>query len=143
MKVELEEPTPESLREMLTRLEQLHRARWRLRGEPGMMSDARRRAFYWEAALRLHQRDFLRLYALRFDQGVAAVLYGFRDRSAVRYYLSGFDPKYGRYSPGVLVVGHAIEAARRQGAALFDFLQGAERYKSPGVRGMLPGSIAD
>jgi CelD/BcsL family acetyltransferase involved in cellulose biosynthesis/glycosyltransferase involved in cell wall biosynthesis len=129
MKVQVEEPTPESLDDLLTRLEQLHQARWQARGEPGIMGDERRRAFYREAAHRFHQRGLLGMYALRFGDEVAAVLCGFRDRSAFRYYLSGFEPTYGRYSPGMLVVGHAIETAWRQGAAVFDFLRGGEPYK--------------
>ncbi len=45
------------------------------------------------------------------------------------YYLGGFDPDYAALSPGALLVGHAIEAAVREGAVAFDFLRGREAYK--------------
>jgi hypothetical protein len=34
-----------------------------------------------------------------------------------------------RLSPGTLLIAHAIEEVIREGAAIFDFLRGQERYK--------------
>jgi glycosyltransferase involved in cell wall biosynthesis/CelD/BcsL family acetyltransferase involved in cellulose biosynthesis len=107
-------------------LESLHEARWRQRGG-GMLGDARVRAFQREAAAAL-QGDLL-LTTLRLGGAVAGVLYGFHDRKATRYYLSGFDPALGRYSPGTLLVAAALDQAAARGATTFDFLRGPEPYK--------------
>jgi CelD/BcsL family acetyltransferase involved in cellulose biosynthesis len=69
------------------------------------------------------------MYALRLEGRTAAVFHGFAARDRTSYYLSGFDPAFERFSPGTLVVGHAIEEAAREGAAEFDFLRGGEPYK--------------
>lgn len=113
---------------LFARLESLHAARWRGRGG-GMLDDPSTRAFHRAAGRRLMSRGALMLHALRLHGEVAAVLYGFHDRRASRYYLSGFDPGQARRSPGLLVVADAIERAHARGAEVFDFLRGAERYK--------------
>jgi CelD/BcsL family acetyltransferase involved in cellulose biosynthesis len=71
---------------------------------------------------------------LRLDGGIVAVLYALVDppgRAARRLYLylSGFDPALERLSPGMLLVGRAVEAAIAEGLAVADFLRGRERYK--------------
>jgi CelD/BcsL family acetyltransferase involved in cellulose biosynthesis len=76
----------------------------------------------------------LRLHALRLDGAVIAALYALADRPGrgdrrVYFYLGGFDPDRAALSPGALLVGHAIEAAVREGAVAFDFLRGQEAYK--------------
>jgi CelD/BcsL family acetyltransferase involved in cellulose biosynthesis len=47
----------------------------------------------------------------------------------VYFYIGGFDPDRAALSPGALLLGHAIEAAVREGAVAFDFLRGREAYK--------------
>ena len=55
---------------------------------------------------------------------------GYHAAGRTIFYLSGFDPAFARYSPGKLVVAHAIEQAiTRDAARAFDFLRGAEAYK--------------
>ena len=76
----------------------------------------------------------LRLYALRLDGRIVATLQGLADppgraERRVYFYLGGFDPAFERLSPGMLVVGHAIEESVREGAAAVDFLRGQERHK--------------
>ncbi len=43
--------------------------------------------------------------------------------------ISGFDLQLERVSPGMLLVGQAIEAAIAEGIAHADFLRGRETYK--------------
>lgn len=125
----VDEATPETLERLLDHLEEFHAARWRERGGVGMLSDAPTRAFHREVSQRLLARGALLLSALRIRGAVAGVLYGFHDRAATRYYSSGFSPECGHFSPGTLLVAHAIEGAKERGAELFDFLRGAEPYK--------------
>ena len=52
------------------------------------------------------------------------------DATTVYYYLSGYDPELDKLSPGTLIIAHAVECAVREGATTFDFLRGAEEYKT-------------
>jgi CelD/BcsL family acetyltransferase involved in cellulose biosynthesis len=87
-----------------------------------------------EAAPRLLAAGLLRPLSLRIAGKLVAVLYALADAHAVPdrrwfYYLGGFDPDAAALSPGTLLVGHAIEQAQAEGAAVFDFLRGDEPYK--------------
>jgi CelD/BcsL family acetyltransferase involved in cellulose biosynthesis len=114
---------------LLSALASLHEARWSAHGEPGVLADAVTRSFHLELAPALASRGMLRLYLLSVDGRAAAGFYGFAAGGCVYYYLGGFDPAFGRYSVGALVVLHAVEEAVRAGAESFDFLRGAESYK--------------
>lgn len=119
----------DNLDAMLGELFRLHGARWSWRGLPGVLADEAVRAFHHEAASGFLQHGMLRLYALRFDDRVVAILYGFACRKRTYYYLGGFEPEVRHFSPGMLLVGHAIEEAVREGSREFDFLRGREAYK--------------
>lgn len=107
----------------------LHAKRWNVRGQEGVLADPRIQAFHHEVAARLAQRGELALYGLVLEGEVAAVFYGFARRNQHTYYLSGFEPRHSRLSPGNLVLSHALSEAQRAGASEFDFLRGAEAYK--------------
>ena len=107
----------------------LHDRRWRARGERGVCSDPRVQGFHRMAAVGLLTAGMLRLYRLSIDDTALAVCYGFAAKGSAYAYLSGFDPSQSRLSPGMLIIGHAIEQAAAEGAASFDFLRGAEGYK--------------
>ena len=85
--------------------------------------------FHRDAARRMLAAGALRLYATRLAGRVVAVFYGFALGGTTYYYLSGYDPELEKLSIGTLIVAHAMEEAVREGAAVFDFLRGAEEYK--------------
>jgi CelD/BcsL family acetyltransferase involved in cellulose biosynthesis len=107
----------------------LHEMRWRLNNMPGVLCDDGVQSFLREAALGLLSHGVLRLYGLRIDGRIIASLYGFRHALRAYYYLGGFDPEFRRYSPGTILVAHAIAEAIGEGAREFDFLRGREDYK--------------
>ena len=104
----------------------LHRRRWAERGQEGVLADPDVQAFHLEAAAGFLREGMLRLYVLRLGAVPAGALYAFMHRRRAYYYLSGFDPKFKVYSPGMLLIGHAIEQAIIEGAEEFDFLRGRE-----------------
>lgn len=114
---------------LLDALFRLHRARWEMRGEPGVLDDAFVQGFHREAAAAFLRRGMLRLYALRVNGEPAAVYYGFLAKRRAYFYLPGFDPALARHGVGKAIVMHAVEEAVRDGAAVFDFLRGGEAYK--------------
>jgi CelD/BcsL family acetyltransferase involved in cellulose biosynthesis len=127
--VRYESATRESLPGLLDALFELHAARWQKRGLPGVLADDVTQSFHRDAAPRMLDAGALRMHAIRVNERIAAVFYGFAHQGTVYYYLSGYDPALEKLSIGNIIVAHAIEAAVREGATTFDFLRGAEEYK--------------
>ncbi len=113
----------------MARLFRLHAARWRVRGEDGVLADEAVRGFHLEAAPGFARRGWLRLYTLRLSGAPAAVLYGFARLKAAHFYLSGFDPAHARLGVGKLLVLQALREAVAEGRDEFHFLRGREPYK--------------
>lgn len=110
-------------------LEELHGLRWRSRGEPGVLQDARVRAFHRVALPRLIADGLADGEVLDIEGRPAAAFYGLCDRHASYAYLGGIDPAFERESPGTLAIARAIQRAATRGAALFNLLRGQEAYK--------------
>ena len=111
-------------RTMLERLFELHRMRWESRGEQGVLADPALQEFHRRAA-----NPLVRMHALYVGGDVVGVLYGFARNGTMHFYLSGFDARFDRYSPGSLLIEYAVEYARSAGDRYFDFLRGPEPYK--------------
>lgn len=127
--IRIETATPETLDALLTSLFELHGARWQRRDLPGLLADPNTQQFHREVAPRMLNAGMLRMYAIRCDERIVAVFYGFALHETVYYYLSGYDPDLEKLSIGNILVAHAVEQAVRDGATSFDFLRGAEEYK--------------
>ena len=113
----------------LSELAGLHAARWRERGEAGVLADARVRAFHSAALPRLAAAGVARLFLLTIGGETVAAYYGFLHGDRAYAYLGGFDPAFAEESPGAILIGHAIARAAAEGARSFDFLRGRESYK--------------
>jgi CelD/BcsL family acetyltransferase involved in cellulose biosynthesis len=110
----------------------LHQAYWTGRGRPG--------AFANPAVLRFHRALIERAFAsggielIRVSAGPRALgyLYNFRHRDRVYAYQSGFDYAlpHPHCKPGLTCHHLAIERHLAEGAAVYDFLGGAHRYKA-------------
>ena len=115
--------------EALEALIRLHEARWESQGQPGVLQGESLRAFHREVAAGFLARGALLLIALRLQGETIAALYGFQEQTTVTCYLPGFEPGWAKLSPGVMVVGAAVEEAVQRGARTIDFLRGKEDYK--------------
>lgn len=71
----------------------------------------------------------VRIFTLRVDGKLIAVLLGTVDRTWLEYYLSGYDPAWARFSPGAIILAECIGWAHANGRQ-FDFRLGNEDYKS-------------
>jgi CelD/BcsL family acetyltransferase involved in cellulose biosynthesis len=115
---------PDRLEEDLTRLFELHTARWGrqsafLRFEP----------FHREFAAVALERGWLRLWLLELDERPAAAWYGFRFAGVESYYQAGRDPNLGEESVGFVLLAHTIREAADDGATEYRLLRGAESFK--------------
>lgn len=127
--VMFEQAVENNFDELFEALLSLHKARWRMTNSKGVLFADDVQSFHRDAAFGLLSHGALRLYSLRIDGRVIACLYGFHHAQRTYYYLSGFDPEFAQYSPGNILVAHAIHEAIREGATEFDFLRGRESYK--------------
>jgi CelD/BcsL family acetyltransferase involved in cellulose biosynthesis len=110
-------------------LVRLHTAHWSNRGQDGVFADPRVQQFHARALPALAAQGLVRLYSVIIRDKVVAVYYGFQHGNRAYAYLEGYDPQFSKFSPGNLVIAHAIDCAIREGAAEFHFLRGEEPYK--------------
>jgi CelD/BcsL family acetyltransferase involved in cellulose biosynthesis len=108
----------------------LHAARWRGRGEAGVLADAAVAAFHRASIPWLVDAGVGRLFVMRHAGAPIAVQYVLIAGDRAFSYLSGFDPAFARFSPGALLMAHAIEDAIAAGCRTFDLLRGEEPYKA-------------
>jgi CelD/BcsL family acetyltransferase involved in cellulose biosynthesis len=109
---------------------ELHRQRWRARGRPGALDYP----FY----VRFHERliatglpaGVVELVRLRAGDTVIGYLYNFVYRRRVYFYLSGlaFEAD-NRIKPGLVAHAACIESHLAEGADIYDFMAGDDRYK--------------
>jgi CelD/BcsL family acetyltransferase involved in cellulose biosynthesis len=116
----------------LDALAALHQATWTARGRPGAFANPEFRRFHRALLACAVPRGEAELLRITGDVGVIGYLYNFRLRGRVLAYQAGFDyraaPKHGK--PGLTCHHAAIARARAEGAVSYDFLAGADRYKT-------------
>jgi len=118
--VRLEFVAPDEIDCAFSKLNQLHRLRWR---RPAFTE--KRLAFHSDFARRLATRGELAFSRLRVGGDVVSVLYDIR-KGARQYNIKmGFDPAFSsQVSLGLLHLGYAMEAAADHRVTVYDFLAG-------------------
>src|SRR5438093_7359609 len=125
----IEQANQQSFEEFFDALLRLHDRRWQPRGGTQALTEEKLEDFHREAARSFLGLGLLRLYVLKLNDRIIGALYGYEAKQRVYYYLGGFDPQFAKLSPGVILIGHAIEQAIASGVKEFDFLRGQEPYK--------------
>ena len=128
--VQADESNWEMIFEELCRL---HRLRWQIRGEDGVLVDERVVQWHREAIPLLLDTGLLRLMALMMNSEVIAVLYSLidqeRDGRTQYFYITAYSPEHADLRPGTLLIAYAVERAASEGVATIDMLRGDEGYK--------------
>ena len=119
----------ESALSAMRSLERFHQAHWEAKGYPGAFADPRVVSFHERIVSSALAAGSLRMYTLTDADELVAVSYNFRIGSTVQAYLSSYDSRWARSSPGVLLRAFVIEQSIVEGATRFDYLEGAEEYK--------------
>ncbi len=125
----IEAAGPQSFPTFFDALLRLHRERWSLRAELGVLNNSSITQLHREVASQFLEEGNLRLHLLTLDGHAAAAFYGFHHARKTMYYLGGFSPEFKHLNVGTVIVGDAIERAAQEGASEFDFLRGDESYK--------------
>jgi CelD/BcsL family acetyltransferase involved in cellulose biosynthesis len=107
----------------------LHDERFASRGEVSSQDEVARRHLRLFAAAAL-ERGWLRLWFAEADGEPAAAWYGWRIGERYCYALAGLRERYEKLALGTVLLGHTIEAAAGEGAAIYDLMWGDEGYKA-------------
>ncbi len=106
-----------------------HVRRWASTDTPSLFVDANRRSFYRAVVRELDSSGELRFSVLRLDGRLVAAHFGFRCAGDFLLYKPAYEPAFGEFSPGLVLLMRLFERARDEGAAVFDFTIGQEAYK--------------
>jgi CelD/BcsL family acetyltransferase involved in cellulose biosynthesis len=117
-------------RDALEALVRFHRRRYVARG--GSTAFARRdlEAFHEDSTRHALEAGWLRMFVLRLDDAIAAVMYGFLYDRRFYFYQHGFDDRFGSHSIGLVLMAMTVRAAIDEDADAFDLLWGDEAYKA-------------
>ena len=113
---------------LLDRLMQLHEARSDAQGW-GTTFTPERIAFHQSLIAASEEGRGPGMMVASTADEVVGVLYGFWWRGSFSYFQTGWDPAWWELSLGTALVYEMILHAKTSGAAVFDFLRGAEDYK--------------
>lgn len=109
----------------------LHQRDWQARGKPGAFADPFMPRFHRALIARAMEAGEVDLLRLSAGEAVLGYLYNLRRDGHVCAYQGGFDRAAadGQRKPGLVAHVLAIGRAAGEGAALYDFLAGEDRYK--------------
>lgn len=107
----------------------LHQKRWISKKIPGSYLIPKFKLFHHEMAQSAFENNWLSLYSLSLDGEIVAVQYGFNFKNKIYFYLSGFDPDWGKFSVSTVLLRQTIIDAIEEGIEVFDFMRGDEEYK--------------
>jgi CelD/BcsL family acetyltransferase involved in cellulose biosynthesis len=102
---------------------------WKGRAGTAIASDPAVGAFYADVVDWAASRGLLHLAVLRLDGRAIAFEIDLLGGGALHSLKAGFDPAYGRFSPGHILALEAIDAALPRGVASYELLGDAEPYK--------------
>ncbi len=115
--------------ELLDGLIEMHRARWQRQDQPGMIEANGSAAFIRDLAREFARHGLLRIFYLRFEGKLVAVIFAFDYRGRISNYLTAFDPEYQRLGFGRTLLYEAVRDSFENGYKAWDFLRGDEQYK--------------
>jgi CelD/BcsL family acetyltransferase involved in cellulose biosynthesis len=121
--------TPEQLQHAFEMLIQFHQTRWTERGYPGSFASPCFGEFHRKVILSGLQAGFLQLFCLQCNLAIIGVFYCYRIGDTLQAYQYGFDECWSSYGIGNLMIWQMIEHSILNGVAVFDFLEGDEKYK--------------
>jgi CelD/BcsL family acetyltransferase involved in cellulose biosynthesis len=121
---------PEQVARAFDTLRTLRSARLKSIGGHDVLADDTIFAFYLRMAIDGAQQDFARTECLTVSGEMVAVQFGLVQRGAHAMLMLGADiERFGRTSPGILMLESSVRAAIEDGDQLYDFTIGDHPYK--------------
>jgi CelD/BcsL family acetyltransferase involved in cellulose biosynthesis len=116
----------------------LHKLRWQGRPDGSGFVTPAGELFNRGALGALAAVDAARIVTLTLDGRAIAFVYYIAFEQRMFLYRVAFDPAYGRFSPGVITLLDALEAADGEGLTRLEYLGGPDRYKLDFADGFEP-----
>ena len=98
-------------------------------GKKKQFMSEKMKEFFWQVKTAKHDGWWGNLCFLKMEGKPVAGLMCFENKQEGWAYNSGFDPDYGYYSVGILLMAYKIKRAIEKDKKIFSFLRGDERYK--------------
>ncbi|MFL6416908.1 MAG: GNAT family N-acetyltransferase [Bryobacteraceae bacterium] len=117
--------TPDTVNALLI----LHTARWRSRGEPGMVEANHSADFMRAAGAKLAEQGLVRVFTLRWCERVVAAILAFSWIGKLYGYFSALDPEHESLGFGKYLLYRSIRYGHETGHTHWNFLRGDEPYK--------------
>lgn len=109
----------------------LHQERWTQLGQPGVFSSEKFTRFHRDVCQLLLPLGHVRLFQLSLEGQPVASLYTFVYNGQILNYQNGLRPNaYASYSPGTVLLSHALQHSIECGLGTWDFLGGGADYKT-------------
>jgi CelD/BcsL family acetyltransferase involved in cellulose biosynthesis len=102
---------------------------WKSGTGTAILSDPRTERLYRDFAHAAAAAGWLRLHLLELDGVPLAADLDCRFAGGTFLVKTGFDERYGRFSPGLVLRGEVLRAAVEEGSRFYDFLGGPDSYK--------------
>jgi CelD/BcsL family acetyltransferase involved in cellulose biosynthesis len=102
---------------------------WKDAAGTAIVSHESTRRFYHRVAAWAADEGLLSLAYLRLDGRAVAFQFGIRTKRAYYFLKGGYDPEFGRYSPGKLLHARMLERMIAGGVERYEFLGDTESYK--------------
>jgi CelD/BcsL family acetyltransferase involved in cellulose biosynthesis len=113
----------------------LHVTQWQSRGEIGSLANPSFQRFFREAARSSFVDGRLRVWTLRINGRIEAVLLGFVDAGVVHYFQKGHNPAFAKEDLGTALVSLCIrDCCDDPAIRIFDFMGGGADYKQMWAR---------
>ena len=119
----------EEIEPLMNKFFELHCERWENTDTPSEFRYKGARDHAVLAAKSLFKSNLLHLSYLSSNEEIVVVHFGMSDGKRLYFYLHSINPKYGKHSPGNLLIYNLILEACREGYEIVDFLRGDEEYK--------------
>ncbi len=115
---------------VLADLTRLHTSLWQSRGLPGTLGDPAMGRFLERFCREAESRGWLRLHQLYVGDRMAAAAVVLHWGHTASYYQSGWDVTMAELQVADLLLAHSVRCAIEDGLLRYDFLRGAEAYKT-------------
>ncbi|MFL6215557.1 MAG: GNAT family N-acetyltransferase [Blastocatellia bacterium] len=125
---EIHSPDAETCGPLLEEALAVEAASWKGREGSAIAYDQLRAPFYKQYAMRAAAKGNLRLCFMRIGGQAAAMQYAVECGERFWLLKIGYDERFARCSPGLLLLRHTISEAARRGLRSFEFLGGIEAW---------------
>jgi CelD/BcsL family acetyltransferase involved in cellulose biosynthesis len=125
----------DALDHALDALVRLHVTRWEAQGEVGSLADPVFETFLRQAVHHSLAVGKLRLWTLKIDASIEAVLVGFLDSGILHYFQKGHNPDFSKDDLGTAMVALCVrDCCDDDAVQAFDFMSGGAAYKTMWAR---------